>query len=800
MRFSWNWIADFVDLSGISPEAVASRFTMTVAELEGLERIGEGLDAVLVGRLLGIEPHPNAERLHVIHVDVGGRVVRGVSGAPNLSPGLVMPVALPGCRLPSGDVVEGAQIRGIKSEVLVLSERDMGLSDDHSGVLELPADSPVGVPFPVAFPVQDFVFVVDNKSITHRPDLWGHYGVARELAAMFDRPMRDLDDQIPIGEGDPLKVSVEDFRDCPRYMAMCFDHVRVAPSPFWIRHRLRAVGLRPISNLVDLTNYVMMALGEPTHAFDRRQIGNDEICVRRARPGERMRTLDGNDHELTPDDLLIADAKRPIALAGVMGGENSEILPDTTAMVLECACFHPALIRRTAVRHGMRTDASARFEKSLDPNLPEKALAMFARMLREVCPDSTPASRVYDVGSFDRKSPRIILDPAYVSRRLGIDVPATRTRQILVSLGFGVTDRPDGRFDVAVPSWRATRDISIPEDLVEEVGRVHGYDRISPEAPLVRASLVSRVPLRDLASRVRRILSLACGLDEVRTYSFSSNSLLARIGHEPGPVQVRNPISADMTHLRTDLVAGLLGAMEQNATRFDEFGIYEIGRVFLAGHDGDGVPVQPTRLAVLLYDRKARGADGVEALFRRLKGNLYYLMDRLERGAPALEEEAAQAGPVWLMPNSCVAVLLSGIRVGYCTRVHPAVMHALDVPGIAVAAELDLASVLGAPECPRLFAAVPRFPAIQADISLVVDRSVKAADIERLIRANGTQLLTKVEFIAVYAGPPIPEGRRSLSFRMTFQAPDRTLSDAEVKAAVDRVLLAARAEGASLRQ
>ncbi|NOZ01271.1 MAG: phenylalanine--tRNA ligase subunit beta, partial [Deltaproteobacteria bacterium] len=616
MKFSWNWLSDYVDLADVDPMRVAQRFTLTVAEVEGVQKTGEGLDGVLVGRIAAIGPHPDADRLSIIEVDLGDRAVSGVSGAPNLRVGMLTPVALPGCVLPGGSQVKKVEIRGVSSEVVVLSEREAGLSDDHDGVIDLGTNATPGVRFIEAFEVTDVVFDVDNKSITHRPDLWGHHGVAREVAAMLGLELKPFDDSFPCAAADPLTVTVDDATDCPRYMAMCYSGVKVQPSPFWVGQRLRAVGMRPINNVVDISNYVMLALGEPTHAFDRRRIGGDTIRVRRAGDKEPFRTLDGADHELTGEDLLIADADRGVALAGVMGGENSEIADDTTDVVLECATFHPGRIRRTAVRHGVRTESSARFEKSLDPGLPEKAMALFTRMLMEMSPGAEPSSRVYDVYGQPPAPVVIELDPGYVSRRLGVDVPSERTRSILERLEFGVNETADGLFTVRVPGFRATRDVSIPEDLVEEVGRVIGYDSVPPDAPLAPVVLVPRDPMRRLASRVRGVLSGICALHEVMTYSFDSGDVLSRIGYEPdNPLRLKNWISSDLRTMRTDLAPNLLNAVARNANLFDRFGLYEIGRVFKAEHDGEGIPVQTQRLGIVLYDRTARGASGATDLF-----------------------------------------------------------------------------------------------------------------------------------------------------------------------------------------
>ncbi|MBL6975971.1 MAG: phenylalanine--tRNA ligase subunit beta [Deltaproteobacteria bacterium] len=799
MKFSWNWLSDYVDLAGIDPGAVADRFTLTVAELEGVEETGCGLKDVLVGRVAAVEPHPDADKLVVVEMDLGDRRVRGVSGAPNIRVGLVTPVALPGCRLPGGMEIKATDVRGVTSEVVVLSERETGLSDDHSGVIELPADTRLGESFPHVLPLEDVVFDVDNKSITHRPDLWGHHGVAREVAAMLRLPLKPLETEFPTIDADPLQVIVDDAADCPRYMAMCYSGVKVAPSPFWMGQRLRAVGMRPISNVVDVSNFVMLATGEPTHAFDMRQLNGDTIRVRRAGEGEPFRTLDGLDHELTGDDLLIADAERGVALAGVMGGENSEISDDTSDVVLECATFHPGMVRKTSVRHGLRTESSARFEKSLDPNLPSRAMALFTRLLLELSPGAAPSSRVYDVAGFSLEPVKVPLDPAYVAARLGVPVPAEKTRAILESLEFEVVARKGGAFEVTVPTFRATRDVSIPEDLVEEVGRVIGYDQVPPAPPSAPVALVPRDPARVLASRVRKVLSFSCGLDEVLTYSFDSREVLERIGFEPPcPVCLKNTLSSDMATLRTDLVPNLLAAVEKNAKRFREFGIYEVGRVFSGEHTDEGIPVQTPHVGLALYDRSAREVDGASRLFQRLKGIIQLLVRSLDLHDAKVEYPVDVDRP-WMHPRRTVSIDVGGVSVGAQCGVHPATLKGLDVLGNAVVAEIDLDAVADLVVRERKFAPVPRFPSIQSDVSFVVEEKAPSGTLEELVKANGGDDLASVELVAVYSGPPVPAGFKSLSFSMTFQAPDRTLSEEEVKTAVDRVVAAARESGASIR-
>ncbi len=799
MKFSWNWLSDWVDLSGVAVDEVASRFTMTVAELEGVEPVGQGLRGVLVGRIASLQPHPNADKLKVVDIDLGGgRTAHGVSGAPNLAVGVRVPVALPGTVLPGGNEVKAAEIRGVASAVVLLSEREMGISDDHSGVMLLPADAPLGASLPDVLPVEDWVFEVDNKSLNHRPDLWGHHGLAREIAAMLGLPLKPLADTFPIGDGAAITVQVEDAADCPRYMAMAYSGVAIAPSPFQVRHRLRAVGLRPINNVIDITNYVMMAVGEPVHAFDRRTLTGGRIVVRRALEGEPFQLLDGRLLKLTAEDLVIADAERPVALAGVMGGEHSGIADDTTEVVLECATFHPGRIRRAAVRHAARTDSSARFEKSLDPNLPPQAMALFTQMLGAMSPGATPVTRPADVASFNREPLRMRLDPAFVSRRLGMDVPPARTRTILEHLGFGIRE-DGGVFDVEVPSWRATKDVSIPEDLLEEVGRVIGYDQVPPDPPKAAVALVPRQPRRELLRTLRPVLAAECGLDEVMTYSFDSRALVARLSFEPpDALALVNPISADATTMRTDLAPNLLACVERNAARYPDAGIFEVGRVFRRTVDAEGVPLQPYHLGIASWRRGARGRADSETLFRRVKGAVEHLFARLDLPDVSISDDWTGERRPWMHPNATVAVCVGDAVVGWMGLVHPATMQALDVSAVAVLAEIDVDALVAAPKKPRTFTAVPRFPSITNDLSLVAGDDVRAGALAAAIRRGAGPFLASADLIAVYSGPPIPEGRRSLSFRMTFTAPDRTLSDVEVKEAVDRVVGEARAVGATV--
>lgn len=798
MKFSWNWLSDYVDLKGVDPMDVANRFTMTVAELEGVEHIGAGLGDIIVGEIVAIDEHPFADKLQVIVVDVGNRTVKGVSGAPNLYVGMHVPTALPGTVLPGDKVVNAVDLRGVHSEVVILSEKEMGLSDDHSGVVDLTdSGAQPGHRLVDQFGVEDFVFEVDNKSINHRPDLWGHLGIAREIAAMTGRRFIGIDSRFEGGSDDLLAVAVDDHKDCPRYMAMCYGGIKIEPSPWWIARRLRTVGLRPISNVVDLTNYIMLATGEPMHAFDRRQVGGDTIRVRRAVDGESFRTLDGQDHVLTTNDLLIADANRGVALAGVMGGENSEIADDTIDVVLECANFHPAMIRRTALRHAIRTDSSARFEKSLDPNIAVIAMAEFTRMLANVSKGARPTSRVYDIGGPAKKAISIALDPAWVSRRLGLDVSVVKIKEILENLGFGVTLGDDGVLAVSVPSWRATRDIKIREDLLEEVGRVIGYDNMPPQPAMAAVSLVEREPKREMIRRIKRILTAECNYDEIETYSFVSSKLLDYIGYVPeNPVKVRNPIADDLASLRTELVLNLLGTMAVNTRNYGDFDLFETGRVFRDQLTDEGIPWQAHSIGMMSVRRGVKDPAGHQALFLKVRGSVEVLSERI--GLMGLKFETIAPNRPWMHPMGTVSVSAGSTVIGYVSWLHPATLKALDGRGAVVVAELSLPALLSAPRGPSRFVPVPRFPAVKVDLSLVMNSKMPAGEIAAVISANGGALLKAVDVVDVYSGEPIPELSKSVTYRMTFASNERTLEDAEVQQAMTAITSACKGRGVAV--
>lgn len=794
MHISWTWLGRHVDLTGADPFSLIGRFTMAVAEVEGVEAKGDDLAAVIAGRVLEVRPHPTADKLKIARVATGREVVEVVCGAPNCEAGGTYPLALPGVKLPAF-TVEAATLRGVVSQGVLCSERDLGLTDDHAGLLVLGGHAAPGARLPDLLPVRDVLFEIDNKSITHRPDLWGHRGMAREVGVLLDRPLKPAGWAIAFPAADALDVVTECPDLCPRYTAARYACAPAARSPFWLRLLLERAGVRAISDLVDLTNFVMLDLGNPVHAFDARLVRGNRIRIRRALAGERLTTLDGLERVLTADDCVIADGEGAVALAGVMGGESSGIRDDTTDVVLEAANFHPGAVRRTSLRLGLRTEASARFEKSLDPALALDAQLAFGALLAELKSGARATSRLVDVDHAPKRTLSIAVPAGLLEKKLGTPLPEGFAKKVLTGLGFGVEPTPDG-CTITVPSWRATKDVSIKEDLVEEVGRFFGYDNIPAATPAVQV----REPQFRLLSEARwataRALALAAGMTQLQTYSFASNGLLSRLGVSTSDaIGLANPISSDLTHLRTMLAPNLVGVVADNSRSSEAVRAFEIGRVFLVEKDAEGLPLQPQRVGLVTWRR-----DGDDEVYFELKGALEALFARLRIEAeftPGL----ADAAP-YLHPSKSASISAGGRTLGWLALLHPRAAEATKLAtGRTALAELDLGTLAELWQRRWAYSRLPRFPGVRYEISAIVPFAVTHAELQREIRSSAGSDLRDVSFLGEYHGAPIAEGRKSMSYEMLFGRDERTLTDDEANAVAARVIAHLKATlGATLRE
>jgi phenylalanyl-tRNA synthetase beta chain len=794
MKISMRWLGRYVDLSDKNPEQILLDLTMSTAEVEGIEAFGAGIEDVVVGHVLTREKHPDADKLSVTTVDVGdGEPRQIVCGAPNVAAGMKVAVVQPGGSLPGGIKIKKTKIRGVESLGMICSERELGLSDAHEGILALPADAPIGARFVDAFPVQDHVLEIDNKSINHRPDLWGHYGIARELAAIYGRPLQPVCASIPFpASGRTMAVTLAEGVACPRYVGLVLEGVQAGRSPDWLRWQLFAVGQRPIDLLVDLTNFVMFDLGQPMHAFDLADLGQGPVGVRNARAGEVIRTLDGVDRTLDPSDLLITSEDRPVALAGIMGGEGTMVAAGTSTLFLESANFHAATIRRTSTRLGLRTDASARFEKAQDPANAELAVHRFVGLLQELCPGARPAGPLVDPAGWSYSAQTIRLRKARLDLKLGVSLGAERVQSILESLAFGVQADGDG-FDVTVPSFRATKDITAEDDLIEEVGRMFRYDNIE-EVPLVSTVTVPpREPELWLCRQLTRLAATELGAHEVYNYSFVPDDLLRAVGTLEQPhVRVQNPVAPEITRMRRHVLPSVLAALPANLRTHAEVRLFEDGKGYHPEHrDVDGLPGEVRELAIAVARR-----DGPHP-YDELRFGIERLLERV--GRPGTFDEILADPPAYVHPGRTVGITRDGRTVGYVGHLHPVAARALDLPAGVAVATLDVRALLGTEADEGRYAPVSPFPPQPVDVALLVPAATRVGAVATFLREIQPKVVRGVELFEVYIGEGIPEGSKSLNFTVTLGAMDRTLNAKDEEKYLSRVRERCSEVGATLR-
>lgn len=798
MRVPLSWLSEYVDIT-LPVEELARRLTDAGLEVADVVRTGDWQN-VFVGQVVELRPHPNADRLVLATVDLGGERQTVVCGAPNVAVGQKVAFAKEGAvlidpRSHQPAPLRRAVIRGVESAGMICSELELGLSEDHSGIMVLPDDAPLGTP--LSSYLGETVLELEIRP--NRPDALSVLGIAREVAALAGALVREppLDYE---AHGPPVRrlasVQVEAPDLCPRYVAAVVTGMRIGPSPGWMQRRLEAAGLRPINNVVDITNYVMLEMGQPLHAFDLHKLEGSSIVVRRAREGETLTLLDGSEARLRPDMLVIADARRPVAVAGVMGGANSEVDEGTTAVLLESATFFGPSVRRTAQALKLRTEASLRFEKGLSPLLPIYAARRAVRLMVELC-GGKAARGIIDIFPQRRRPSPVHLTAQRLRTVLGMDVPREEVERALSALGFRVGWRRPATYVVTPPYWRT--DVRIADDVAEEVARVVGYDRIPSVLRAPSLPPAEREPLRELRERLRDALAQA-GMQEVITYPLSDRETLARalspeeMESHP-PLRLANPMSRELEFLRTTLRAGLLRALARNQrSRPGLVALFEVGRVFLPRPDD--LPREVEMAAgVVAGPRPDRWGlpRGEPADFFDAKGMLETALASLGIGAQFVPAEHAV-----FLPGSTAAVVVGGQQVGLLGQVHPEVARAFEVEGDAYLFELDLERLLPHVPAGRRYRPISRFPPVREDLAVVVDAEVPAGAVRSVIESS--LLVVRAELFDVYTGPPVPEGKKSLAFAVTYQALDRTPSDEEV--ARERRRIVARLErelGASLR-
>jgi phenylalanyl-tRNA synthetase beta chain len=774
MKISYEWLGDFVDLTDVSPKDAADVLTRLGIEVESLTLVD--LSQIVIGKVLEQKKHPKSRNdLWVHQVDLGGGLVQQIiAGAPNAVPGSLVPVAMPGTTVPNGKLVKDMNIAGYNASGMLCSADELLLGDDHAGILILDAGTP-GEPLTTVIPS---LAIMEVEVTSNRPDCMGHLGVARELAAGLERPLKG--DFMPsfTGTANPhgrelVKVTIEDPELCSRYIGGVIKGVKVGPSPEWLRRRLRACGVRPINNIVDITNYVLLEYGQPLHAFDLARLEGPEIQVRRARGGEKLLCLDGIVRDLNEAMLVIADAKRPVAIAGVIGGEETAVSTVTTDILLEAATFSGPSIRQTARAIGLRTEASARFERGLPPELALAGARRAAALIAELAGGSVHREWP-DVYPRPQEPVRVRLKPWIVDEVLGVHVPLEESEAILISLGFHVKVLGDGEWDVLPPVFRL--DVTIPEDLVEEVGRVFGYDRIPPTLPgRHHDRWIPLAPSVDRRLDAAREVMAGAGFTETWNPALVSGRKLEALRVAAYAMRVSNALSDDMDTLRTSLLPSLVDAVALNRDRGrDEVRVYEAASAFLARvGEKNSQPEEPLRLAAVAS--AGNTADSSRAAFYALKSVLDGCLEALSAPACTYQRGAAEL----FHPGRCAAVTLEGRQLGYLGELHPTVATGLKVEGRLVAFEIDLEPVLESSRTPRA-QPLPRFPAVERDLAVVVEEHVAAGSLLAVIKEAAGDLLENARAFDEYHGTQVLEGHKSIAFTLTFRSPERTLTDAEV--------------------
>ncbi len=773
MNLPMSWLGDYTDISGVTPKEYADKMTMSGSKVEGVENLGKDIDKVVVGKVLSCEDHPDSDHLHVCMVDVGEEEpIQIVCGAPNVAAGQKVPVALNGSTLPGDIKIKKGKLRGVMSNGMICSHEELGIEasrlgyEPEYGILVLPEDAEIGSDVKDLFGLNENV--VEFEITSNRPDCFSIIGLARETAATFKKDFNVPAPKFTEVGGDineMLSVEIADKDKCKRYCARAVKNVKIEPSPKWMRERLEACGVRAINNIVDITNYILLEYGQPMHAFDIRDIAGGKITVRRATEGETIKTLDEQDRTLIADDLVIADNDRAIAIAGVMGGFNSEIKDDTTTVVFESAMFDAASVRLTAQRVGLRTESSSRFEKGLDYHNTVPAIERACQLVEELGCGEIVTGMIDCMGNVE-DSVSIAWRPEKINAFLGTDVSKGDMLDIFARLGIEVdTDK----MMLYPPSWRP--DLLAEADIAEEVARFYGYDIIPTTLMTGATTCGIHTPEQKLERQISDILT-SQGLYEIYTYNFQSPQMLDKLNvSKESPlrnqVKILNPLGEDTSVMRTTMAGSMLETLSRNYNyRTKTAKLFELGRVYIPNEKGQ-LPDEPRTLMLGMYG---------ECDFYDIKGVCEEMFSQLH--IENVEYERIEDNPVY-HPGRSAKITVDGNVMGVIGEVHPAVLRNFEIGTRAYMAELDFTVIFNATDRNVKYTPLTKYPAVTRDFSIVVDRMTPVADIEKVMRKAGGKLLTKLDLNDVYTGSQIPEDKKSVMYKAEFKAPDRSLTGEE---------------------
>ena len=764
---------------------------MSTVEVEGAESLAERFDKIVVGEIKEVLPHPNADKLRICKVDIGdGEIKDIVCGGSNLDAGMKVVVACPGAMVRchgEGEPVEikNAKLRGVPSFGMICAAVEVGLADlfptegDHEIMDVTSFDVAAGTPLATALDLDDIILEIDNKSMTNRPDLWGHYGIARELAALYDLPLVEFDKYEPDTD-EVYDVRINDTERCPRYIGARIEGLGVKPSPFKMQSRIWRVGMRPINALVDVTNYVMLATGQPTHVFDSNHI-IDHIEVRRAEAGEKLQLLNDKELSLSTDDLVIADAEGAVALAGVMGGAKDSVLPETQSVILEVANFESRGVRRTALRYDNRTEASSRYEKAVDPERCDQALSLAMQLFSELYPEMK-VTAYNDLYPNKLQKKEIDVDFDWLDRRLGKRIPQEVIANKLGTMGYEVTFTENG-MHIVVPTWRSTGDVSIKADIMEEVARMYGYENF--EATTITTSFdgaINQLEV-DLVRKIKEYLAFRCNMQEIFTYPWMSDEFVnALIPNTENILALATPPAPNEKYIRCSLLPNICKAIVKNERNFDEFDIFEEAQIFLdsdytSEYKGESLPCQKKHLGCAFVGK----SDDISDIFRRAKG-VIGMMPRYTHMEGFTFERAEK--PYWADETVWLNICLGGKRIGDIALLSKKAALACGIKVLsAVLVELDMDALVPLKSRTNRYARLPEFPMNDYDLSFLVDANVKWSEIYDAVmgKKSPDSLLREVNFVDEYKGKQIPAGKKSVTIRLVIGSGEKTLTGQEIE-------------------
>ena len=812
MKVSLNWIRDYVQLPADADlKKLAYDLTMSTVEVEDTIELAKQFDHMVVGVINTIEQHPNADKLRVCMTDIGGRVESIVCGGSNLREGMKVAVALPGsvCRWHGeGEPVEikKSKLRGVDSYGMICGAVEIGLADlfptkEEAHILDLSDfDAPAGTPLSDALDLNDIILEIDNKSMTNRPDLWGHYGIAREIAALYDLPMKEFphfDRNVANTAG--FHVTVEDTERCPRYLSAQIEGLSVKPAPYQMQSRIWKVGMRPINALVDITNYVMLATGQPTHAFDSDHIAG-HVIVRRAGEGEKLLLLNGKELALSGDDLVIADDAGVVGLAGVMGGAKDSILPETDKVILEVANFDAKGIRRTALRYDNRTEASARYEKAIDPERCDQALDLSMQLFSDLYPEMKVTGLV-DEYPQHLKQAEIDVPLSWLERRLGKRLPPEEIRHKMELLGYGIAFSGDN-MHVVVPTWRSTGDVSIQADIMEEVARMYGYENFEAEPITTTFDGAINQLDKDLERRIKEYLAIRCGMQEIFTYPWMEESYVnAVLQSTEGILSLSTPPSPAERFVRSSLLPNLCKAVVKNERYFDEFSIFETAQVF---RDENYTSPYDPREKLPSQRKNVAGAfvttdKDITALFRKAKGVVEMMARYVHMETLTFRQ---MEKPVWADNVVWLNICRGEEKVGDLALLSKKVSMACGIKNLNVMLfQLDQDSLVPLKSRTNTFTHMAEYPMTDYDISLLLDGSVQWKDVLQTVGGIKSELLHGASFVDEYRGKQVPAGKKSLTLRLSIGSKEKTLTSSEIEEVASNVLSKiAKRFGAELRR